>query len=370
MANRMVKPAQHPVGSAAAFAAFVVDELKQLQSGSTSTVLNSTVRTRSSVSAAELSTFSTGGNAALLIEPAGLSELNYLLELLHSRSIPWSILGRGSNILFPDLDLERVLIRLGREFSNALLLVEAQEFAEAEISRTLFSDQFSDQLKAEPVNFPGGDVFTMWAAGGAPLMGLSRRMSGMGLSGLEFAAGIPASLGGAVRMNAGAHGSDLSKVVSRVLISTPKGSKVLDSAALGFSYRHTELANDMVVVAAELKLVAGEQCEVVEKRRHCLEYRKQTQPLHLPSAGSVFRNPNSKMVSGFDETPSAARLLEECGLKGKRIGGVEYSQLHSNWLVKCGEPARSAEVVQLMELGKASVESRFGVSLNPEIILW
>ena len=142
----------------------------------------------------------------------------------------------------------------------------------------------------------------------------------MGLSGLEFAAGIPAQLGGAVRMNAGAHGSSISEVLSRAWVLDENLNLVERGLEdLGFSYRESGLRSEEVVVAVALKFTAGDAKEIMKERKTSLDYRKETQPLHLPSAGSVFKNP---------EGVSAGALLERNGLSGISDGEVCFSSMH------------------------------------------
>ena len=197
-------------------------------------------------------------------------------------------------------------------------------------------------------------------------------MSAAGLSGLEFAAGIPASLGGALVMNAGAHGEELSNIVQSVAVLSTDGKLVLRSASeMKYSYRHSELLPGEVVIGSALRLEPADPEQIRQRRSSCLEYRKKTQPLSMPSAGSAFRNPSRQnSPDGKISQPAAAQLLEEVGLKGYAAGGVSYSTLHSNWLVRTGEQARTSELETLIDLGIRKVRDRFDIELRPEIVIW
>lgn len=314
---------------------------------------------RALVPAAQLTTMGVGGSVALLCEPRSTSALCELLATLRSLHVPWRIIGAGSNVVVGDEGYAGAVVRLGSAFDGCS---SARDF----LSRALERD--AERFPDEAPSLPEEEELRLFAYGGTSLMGLSRRTAGWGFSGLEFAAGIPAQLGGAVRMNAGAHGHAMEEVVERALVVTPEGNLVaLSKEQLGFSYRHSSIANDMVIVGAELRLRRGDPAEIKERRSGCLDYRRRTQPLHRPSAGSVFTNPEPSP----DGAPRfAARLLEEAGLKGRRCGGVSYSPLHANWLVKMDDDAQASQVHELMLLGQSEVERRWGVTLRPEIIFW
>ena len=329
------------------------------------------LRVQEQVAGRELTTFALGGNVALVVEPTDITALSELIRFLSDTGVPWRTLGNGSNVIIPDSGLEEVIIRLGRNFDGFVFVDESSQRNEK-----LF------EMLSEPEELAGfkptssKSSVNVLVRGGTSLMGLSRKLSAIGLAGLEFAAGIPATVSGAVVMNAGAHGSEMANIVESAYFVGADGTvQFMDSAALNYSYRHSAVTKDMVVFAAQLRLTPGNKEEIQERRSSALEYRKRTQPLHLPSAGSVFRNPiapdeHSGAESGRPEPLYAAKLLEQAGLKGLKEGGVMYSELHSNWLVKVEDSAKAQDVVSLIKRGKEQVLERLGVELTPEIIVW
>ncbi len=310
---------------------------------------------RSGVSSEHCTTFSVGASVSRLVEPHSLSAAIWLVKEFHEGGVSARILGAGSNLVLPDEIFAEPVIRLGRGISGALSLpASVQSFDELDVLSKTPAPVF-------------GETESVLAFAGASLMSLSRRVSQAGLSGLEFAAGIPASLGGAVRMNAGAHGHSISEVVRKIFFLSQDGTPgELSGDNLKFTYRRCELPPAAIVIAAELLLQPGDPEAVSSLRQDCLDYRRRTQPLQFPSAGSVFRNPG-----GTDTLiPAAGALLEQAGMKGRRRGSIVYSELHANWLIRDGDSGRAADVRQLVEDGKTSVGEKFGVSLETEIIFW
>lgn len=182
-----------------------------------------------------------------------------------------------------------------------------------------------------------------------------------GLTGLEFAGGIPGTVGGAVYMNAGAHGSDVSRILLTAEVLMDHGGLVrLSKEELEFGYRHSILQRiPGIVTEAEFQLAYGERKEIAAAMASYKDRRLKTQPLHMPCAGSVFRNPEGNF---------AARLIEEAGLKGKRVGGAEVSTMHANFIVNTGD-ATAEDVLTLIELVKEEVKKTYGISLVPEVLV-
>ncbi len=286
-------------------------------------------RVRCEVAAASLTTLAIGGSLQYLVTVESLWDLQAVLKLLRAEGQQARILGFGSNVLVPDVGIRGWVIRLGQSLRSV------------------------DRVE--------GDRFIV--GGAASLMSIARKLSGDGFSGLEFAAGIPASLGGAVYMNAGAHGSELGERIETVSVVLPDGSfRVYERGELPWGYRHSGIPQGAVVVAAELKLPSGDRERIARLCNENLAHRKQTQPLALPSAGSVFKNPSPEVPAG--------RLLEEVGLKGVSVGGAAISSLHANWIVNPDKSATASDVVSLVTLCQQRVRERMGVELEPEIRLW
>jgi UDP-N-acetylmuramate dehydrogenase len=258
-----------------------------------------------------------------------LWELQAVQKLLATEKQQTRVLGFGSNVLVADQGIRGWVVRLGQSFRS----VERLE----------------------------GDRFII--GGGASLMSVARKISGDGFSGLEFAAGIPASLGGAVFMNAGAHGAEIAERLERVSVVMSDGSfRVFERDELPWKYRHSGLPREATVISAELTLPSGDKERIARACSDNLAHRKNTQPLSLPSAGSVFKNPSPEL--------SAGKLLEDAGLKGVSVGGAMISSLHANWIVNPDRRASASDVLALISLCQERVSERSGIDLEPEVRLW
>lgn len=271
-------------------------------------------------------TWKIGGPADLFLSPETDAELAKALELLHRYSVPWCVLGRGSNTLVSDKGVRGAVIKLG--------------------------DGFDD------VRFDGETV-TVGAS--YSFIKLSVMAGKEGLTGLEFAGGIPGTVGGAVYMNAGAHHSDISRILQSADIIWEDGSRaVLGNEELGFSYRHSILHERRgIVTSAVFRLANGDRKEIAAAMATYKDRRRRTQPLSMACAGSVFRNPPND---------HAARLIEAAGLKGMREGGAEVSQLHANFIVNHGD-AKAEDVLTLIRRVQHTIEQTYGILLVPEVLL-
>lgn len=280
-----------------------------------------------------------GGPADAIVEPKDRDDLGGLLPVLRAREIRYAPLGNGTNLLVRDGGFRGVLIRMKPAFGT-ISLAPGQ---------------------ADP---PGGGEVDVEA--GADLEGLVAFAADRGLAGLEFAAGIPGTVGGAVAMNAGAFGCEMKDVVTSVDRVGPDGACTreapssggrADAGALRFTYRHLELPAGSIIVATRLRLLPSDREAVVEEVARIRAERRSRQPLGLPSAGSTFKNP--------PETP-AGLLIEEAGLKGTRIGGAVISERHANFICNEGG-ATAADVLALIETASARVLESRGIRLEPEI---
>jgi UDP-N-acetylmuramate dehydrogenase len=271
-------------------------------------------------------TWKIGGPADALIVPETREQLQQLLVLLHRHQIPWIQIGRGSNILVTDKGIRGVVIKLG----SGLEFADFQEEA-------------------------------VTAGGACSLVKLSILTAKRGLTGLEFAGGIPGSVGGAVYMNAGAHGSDVSRIFKSAEIVLETGELVTYAAEdMLFAYRHSVLHElKGVVVEATFVLSNGERREIAAALASFKDRRRRTQPIQSPCAGSVFRNPPGDHV---------ARLIEATGLKGYRVGGAEVSMQHANFIVNTGQ-ATAEDVLTLMHEIQKKITTEYGISLVPEVFI-
>jgi UDP-N-acetylmuramate dehydrogenase len=281
-------------------------------------------RVRTRFPLAPLTTFRIGGPAALFLEPESEGDLVAVSEALRETDVPVAILGKGSNVLVADTGFDGLVLRLGRSY------------------RWSARD---------------GDLLT--AGGSMPLPALAGVALAHGLTGLEFGVAIPASLGGAVTMNAGAHGGELADVLESVdAFGLSEGvAHRVPAAEAGFSYRRSGLAPSTVVVGATVRLSPGDRTEIRAHMDEAREWRRRTQPLAEPNCGSVFTNPPGD---------HAARLIEEAGGKGRRVGLASVSTKHANFIV-ASDGATAAHVVALIAEVQDLVAERSGVRLEPEV---
>ncbi|PEQ93720.1 UDP-N-acetylmuramate dehydrogenase [Neobacillus sp. OS1-33] len=270
-------------------------------------------------------TIKIGGPADLFIEPSSVENLKQVMGLVKKYSLNWRAIGRGSNLLVSDKGIEGAVIKLGSGI---------------------------DELKINGTEITVG--------GGHSLVSLATLISKKGMSGLEFASGIPGSVGGAVYMNAGAHGSDISKILTRAHILFEDGTmEWLSNEEMKFSYRTSVLQKIRpgIVVEASFQLVEGDKEVIVSQMIKNKDYRKETQPWNFPCAGSIFRNPLPNY---------AGKLIEVAGLKGYSIGGAKISEMHGNFIVNAGN-ATAGDVLALIQHVKDIIYSLYEVKMETEV---
>ncbi|MDI9607488.1 MAG: UDP-N-acetylmuramate dehydrogenase [Atribacterota bacterium] len=272
-------------------------------------------------------TWKVGGKALALVEVRNGGCLDEVISSCEREGIKWKILGRGSNVLVKDEGFPGVVIKLGGEFC---------------------------ELKREGNCIEGG--------AGAPLSHLVSFAREECLGGIEFLVGVPGTVGGAVRINAGCFGKEIGPLVKKVEIREENGNREwLNRDDLFFSYRYSNLKKEKIVILKAVFNLFPEEQEILEERiREFCYLRKEGQPLEWPSAGSVFLNP---------EGNSAARIIEEMGLKGLRLGRAQISSKHSNFIVNLGG-AKSWEIEYLMNWVQKEVYKNKGIWLEREVELW
>jgi UDP-N-acetylmuramate dehydrogenase len=277
--------------------------------------------------------FRIGGPADLLVYPADRDDLIAVLKEVNKQGFPYFVLGGGTNLLVRDggfrgaaISLQRMkAVRIEREYRSI-----------------------------------GGSFAVVLAEAGASLAALLSFAVDEGLTGLEFAAGIPGTVGGAVRMNAGTSAGETGDVVESVTLLAPGGELVTKGRdAMGFGYRTSSVQEGHVVVEVRFVLRRDEKARIKARVKQLSEARKQRQPLGLPNAGSMFKNPQEE---------SAGKLIEEAKLKGRRVGDAQVSERHANFIVNLGK-ATARDVLQLMEIVKQAVVEVCGVRLEPEITI-
>ncbi len=281
-------------------------------------------RVRSRFPLAPLTTFRIGGPAALYLEVESDDDLVAAGQASATAELPVLVLGKGSNVLVSDTGFSGIVLRLGKPFRWA-----ARQGSE------------------------------LTAGGAMPLPALSGVALLHHLAGLEFGVAIPATLGGAVRMNAGAHDRSISDVLAAMeVFSLPEGARRwIPAEEARFEYRTSALGDESVVVGARVRLAPGEPERIRELMDEAREWRRRTQPLAQPNCGSVFKNPPGD---------HAARLVEAIGAKGLRVGGVEVSTKHANFIV-ADRGARAGDVAELIQQIQARVADSFGVALETEV---
>ncbi|MNZ67713.1 UDP-N-acetylenolpyruvoylglucosamine reductase [compost metagenome] len=271
-------------------------------------------------------TWKIGGPADILILPQSKEELITIVRLLQKHELSWLNLGRGSNMLVSDKGVRGVVIKTHKGL---------------------------DYLRFEGSLAIAGASYSF--------IKLSVMAAKQGLSGLEFAGGIPGSVGGAVYMNAGAHGSDVSRIFKSADVVLETGELVrYERDDMNFSYRHSILQEQKgVVVEATFELAEGDRAEISAALASYKDRRRRTQPLQLPCAGSVFRNPPNDY---------AARLIQEAGLKGERRGGAQVSEQHANFIVNTGQ-ATAEDVLALITHIRNTIQERYGILLETEVLV-
>lgn len=283
------------------------------------------IAAREQVAMAPYTSFHIGGTAALLIEPTDENQLIQAATLVRESGKKRFLLGRGSNVLFPDEPMDAVIIR-----TTAMRMMSVKN----------------------------NEVY---AHCGATLAAIARTAQRSGLGGMEFAHGIPGTLGGALCMNAGAYGGQMSDIVSSVCIYDAERNAVdmIDGAQMNFSYRHSILLSSphLIALGAILTLGDDDPAAIEARMQDYMNRRRQSQPLEYPSAGSVFKRPEGHF---------AGALIEQSGLKGYRIGGAMVSPKHAGFIVNVGG-ATARDVLSLIEHIKRTVERDHGITLETEI---
>ena len=268
--------------------------------------------------------FKVGGPADFLLKPKTEDEIKKLIEFLKNENIPYIVIGNGSNLLVKDGGIRGVVIKI------------ADNFNKFEIEDT-----------------------KVIAQSGALLSFMGKAILNKSLTGFEFAAGIPGTLGGAIAMNAGAYGGEMKDIVKSVRLMDSKGNIIeLSNKEMEFEYRRSLISkSDYIVLSAIMELKEGNFDEIKGYMKELTKSRVTKQPLNLPSAGSTFKRP---------ERHFAAKLIEDSGLKGLTLGGARVSEKHSGFVVNIGD-AKAKDIIELINVVKSTVYSKFGVMLEEEV---
>lgn len=281
------------------------------------------------VSMAEYTTFRIGGKADYFVTVPSVEAAASALSLLYKEQIPVLLIGNGSNMLVSDDGIEGVVLRLDGQ------------------TQPVICDAFTGRIVA---------------FGGTSITRVCREAASCSLTGLEFAFGIPGSVGGGVYMNAGAYGGQLADVLTAATVVSPKDGKIrrLTLEELDLSYRHSLLmTTGEVVLEAEFQLTPGDKAAITARMDELMSKRREKQPLEYPSAGSFFKRPEGHF---------AAALIDQCGLKGFSVGDAQVSEKHAGFVVNRGR-ATCRDMLKLKEEVSRLVYEQFGVSLEPEVEL-
>lgn len=278
------------------------------------------------VSMKNYTSFKVGGPAELFLSPENAGQTAKLVRFCEKEEIPVFVLGKGSNLLVSDRGIKGAVIYTGKQCGISLV-----------------------------------DENTVRAQSGASLAQLCTFALENSLSGLEFAYGIPGTVGGAVFMNAGAYGGEMKDVLlNSEYVSTDGTSGELDNEAMELSYRHSAYENsNLVITAASVRLASADRNEIKSTMNDILARRKEKQPLEYPSAGSTFKRPEGNFTGA---------LIEQCGLKGVSVGGAQVSEKHAGFIINRGG-ATAADILSLIKHVQARVKAQTGVSLETEIRL-
>lgn len=270
-------------------------------------------------------TMKIGGPADIFIEPNSVEGVIKAIKIIKEEGLPITPIGRGSNLLVHDGGISGVVLKLGEGLNH---------------------------LELEGTKVRVGSGYS--------LVSLATIISKKGLSGLEFAGGIPGSVGGAVYMNAGAHGSDISKILEKAFVVFADGQcEWLSNEEMKYSYRTSVLQKEKpgIVVEAVFQLTAGDRETIVAEMQKNKDYRRETQPWNFPCAGSIFRNPLPNY---------AGQLIEKAGLKGYQIGGAKISEMHGNFIVNTGN-ATAVDVLNLIQYIQQAILEKFSVKMETEV---
>ncbi|MGL4819466.1 MAG: UDP-N-acetylmuramate dehydrogenase [Bacilli bacterium] len=272
-------------------------------------------------------TFRIGGPADALVFPTSVADVEKPVSFSETYHLPITVIGRGSNLLIADEGLRGIVIKM---------------------------DEGMDHLAVNDT------LVTVGA--GYSVVKLATLLSRQGLSGLEFASGIPGNVGGAIYMNAGAHGSDFSRIVEQVTVLFRDGAiETLSVEEMGYAYRTSVLqkVRPGIVLEATLRLVHGDKETCIKQMQKNKDYRKETQPWNFPCAGSIFRNPLPQY---------AGAIVEELGLKGHVHGGVKVSEMHGNFIVNHAD-GTAKDVLELIAYIQKRAFDAYGVELETEVEL-
>lgn len=271
--------------------------------------------------------FKIGGPAEVLIKITNVDELKEILKISEDNNIPITIIGNGSNLLINDEGIKGIVLKI--------------------------------EIKKFEIIEKEDNTFKIILGSGNKIGEIAQRLYQKEIEGFEFASGIPGTIGGAIRMNAGAHGTEMKDIVKTITYITSKGQiNKISSEEAKFEYRKSIFTqNRNVILETEIQLRKGQKKEIKSKMDEYATYRKEKQPIEYPSAGSTFKRGTDFIT---------AKLIDECGLKGYQIGGAQISEKHAGFIINKGN-ASARDVINLIEYTKKQVYNKFGKNIETEI---
>lgn len=271
--------------------------------------------------------FKIGGPAEVLIKITNVDELKEILKISEDNNIPITIIGNGSNLLINDEGIKGIVLKI--------------------------------EIKKFEIIEKEDNTFKIILGSGNKIGEIAQRLYQKEIEGFEFASGIPGTIGGAIRMNAGAHGTEMKDIVKTITYITSKGQiNKISSEEAKFEYRKSIFTqNRNVILETEIQLRKGQKKEIKSKMDEYATYRKEKQPIEYPSAGSTFKRGTDFIT---------AKLIDECGLKGYQIGGAQISEKHAGFIINKGN-ASARDVINLIEYTKEQVYNKFGKNIETEI---
>ena len=268
--------------------------------------------------------FKVGGPADILVKPKTEEEIKNIIKFIREENIPYEIIGNGSNLLVRDGGIRGVVIEISNNFNDF-------------------------KIEGNKVSIQAGAILSV----------IGKAVMREGLTGFEFAAGIPGTLGGAIAMNAGAYGSEMKDIVTSVRLLDIEGNIVeYTNEQMKFEYRRSLLTDvEFIVLSVNIELKEGNQDDIKNKMKEFTQSRVTNQPLNLPSAGSTFKRPEGYI---------AAKLIDESGLKGLTLRGAQVSSKHAGFVVNIGD-ATALDILHLMHIVRTIVKTKYGVDLEAEL---
>lgn len=268
-------------------------------------------------------TFKIGGKVDIMLLPKNIEQIKKCLEYCKKNNINYYVMGNGSNLLVSDNGFRGIIIKIFKNFNNV------------EISENI--------IKAQA---------------GATLSSISKLALENGLTGIEFASGIPGTIGGGICMNAGAYGGEIKDIIKSVVVIENGVIKKLENSECDFEYRNSKILKEkLTVLEVEIELKKGDRQEILNTMKNINKMRNEKQPVEYPSAGSTFKRP----LNNF-----AGKLIMEAGLKGKNVGGAYIAEKHCGFIINKGG-ATCKDVLKLVDMACKEVKEQFGINLEKEI---